>query len=251
MGLRPIVADLTQPESLRDLPAAEVVLFAVGFDRKHAASQSIHQVYVDGLRIVLEKVAPANPLCLYVSSTGVYGHGTGEWVDEDSPCQPIREGGRACLAAEHLLAAHALGQKSLIFRLAGIYGPGRIPLRQPLLAGEPIAVPVDGFLNLIHVDDAASIICQAESHSHPPRTYLVSDGHPVIRGEYYRHLAELLGAPPPRFETSSLESAAAQRAASDKRINNGRLLREVAPKFQFPSYREGLAAIVAAEQSSL
>ena len=80
---------------------------------------------------------------------------------------------------------------------------------------------------------------------------MVSDGHPVVRGEYYSHLAELIGAPPPRFETPSHESPAAARAASDKRVNNARLVRELSPEFAFPSYREGLAAIVREEDGSV
>lgn len=244
-GLRPIIADVADPSSLVDLPAAETVLFAVGYDR--AAGRPIDAVYVDGLRHVLDRLPAATGRVIYVSSTGVYGPTHGDVFNEDSPCQPQRDGGRACLAAERLLAAHPLAGRSIVLRLAGIYGPGRIPLRAQIAAGEPLAVPVDGYLNLIHVDDAAETVLAAEQRATPPRTYVVSDGNPVIRRAYYEELAQLLSAPPPQFCPPVADSAALARSRVDKRVSNARMLRELDVRLEFPSYREGLAAIVAEE----
>ena len=136
---------------------------------------------------------------IYISSTGVYGQSGGEWVDEDSACEPLREGGRACLDAEQILLAHPLGQRAVILRLAGLYGPGRIPLADSIRRNQPIEAPAQGWLNLIHVDDAARVVLAAEERAPPPRTYVVSDGTPVERREYFAELARLLGAAPPRF----------------------------------------------------
>jgi nucleoside-diphosphate-sugar epimerase len=241
-GLQPVVADLTDAQRVQ-LPAdIGTVLFAVGFDR--AAGRSIHEVYVEGLRRALGWLPPSVERFLYVSTTGVYGQVTGEWVDENSPCQPTREGGKASLAAEQLLAEHPLGERTIVLRLAGIYGPGRIPRSRELQAGQPIDAPAEGMLNLIHVDDAARIVLLAEERAQPPRTYVISDGHPVVRADYYRELARLLGAPPPNFVAPDPSSPAAQRAASDKRIDNRRCLEELQPQLIYPSYRDGLAAIV-------
>jgi nucleoside-diphosphate-sugar epimerase len=165
-------------------------------------------------------------------------------VDEDSPCQPIREGGRASLAAEDALRASKFADRAIILRLAGIYGPGRIPRAADLAAGKPIDAPATGWLNLIHVKDAARIVVLAEERIEPPKLYVVSDGQPVVRGDYYRELARLLGAPEPRFIEPAADSPAAQRAASDKRINPQRLFADLQPSLHYPSYREGLAAIV-------
>jgi nucleoside-diphosphate-sugar epimerase len=99
-------------------------------------------------------------------------------------------------------------------------------------------------LNLIHVDDAARIVLLAEAKAQPPRLYVVSDGQPVIRGDYYRVLARLLGALPPRFVEPPDDSPAAARAASDKRINPRRMFSELNPALLYPSYREGLASVV-------
>jgi nucleoside-diphosphate-sugar epimerase len=126
--------------------------------------------------------------------------------------------------------------------MAGIYGPDRIPRRRALLAGLPIAAPSDGFLNLIHVDDAARIVVAAEEQLEPPNLLCVSDGHPVVRGEYYRELARAAGAPAPRFVTPAAGEPATDRASSSKRVSNRQLLQQLAISLQYPSYREGLAA---------
>lgn len=242
-GLRPIVADVRDASSLGELPRAATVLYAIGYDR--AAGGTMREVYVGGLQSVLAALPPATEKFLYVSSTGVYAQNDGGWIDETSPCEPTREGGRACLEAEQLLAADPVGQRAIVLRMAGIYGPGRIPNLDALRRGEPIAVPPDGYLNLIHVDDAAAVVLAAERQALAPRLYLVSDGQPVLRREYYQELARLAGAPAPRFVLPSAQAPVAARALSDKRVCNERLLRELQVEIRYQSYREGLASILA------
>jgi len=177
-GLAPVRADVTQPETLTDLPAAGTVLYAVGFDR--AAGASMRQVYVDGLRAVLDALPESVERFIYISSTSVYSQDDGGWIDEESPCQPRSENGRVCLEAERTLREHRLGARAIVLRLAGIYGPGRVPRREALLSGEPLAA-AEGRLNLIHADDAVRIILAAERLAAPPRLYTVSDGQPPLR----------------------------------------------------------------------
>jgi nucleoside-diphosphate-sugar epimerase len=244
-GFVPIVADVLCPATLIDLPAVETVLYAIGYDR--AAGASMHDVFVGGLLAVLAALPAETARFVYTSSTGVYGQSQGEWVDERSPCQPRREGGRACLAAEQALQAHPMGQRAIVLRMAGLYGPGRIPQAAEIRRNEPIVAPEEGYLNLIHVDDAVSVVLAAAERAAPPGTYVVSDGHPVQRREYYEELARRLGAPPPRFAAAPSDSPAALRAASNKRAKNARMLAELGVTLAFPSYREALAAIVAAD----
>ncbi len=124
-GLNVTVADVTQPESLYDLPTAETVLFAVGYDRSaDTRGLSILEVYAGGMRNVLAALPHDTARFIYISTTGVYGPGSGEWVDEMTTPNPQREGGQASLAAEQILTAHPLGSRGFILRLAGIYGPG-------------------------------------------------------------------------------------------------------------------------------
>lgn len=244
-GLQAIVADVTQRETLQALPAADTVLYAVGHE---AGPIQIgpNQIgpHLSGLRNVLDAL-PAFRRFIYISSTGVYGDWQGDWVDEETPCQPSRASGQACLEAERMIAASDTARRAVVLRLAGLYGPSRIPRRDTLLAGEPLAAPRQGFLNLIHVDDAVEAALAAEKIQHDlPRVYLISDGSPVVRGDYYAELARLIGAPPPRFEASPRETPAAARAAADKRISNARMRAELDFSLRFPSYREGLRAIV-------
>ncbi len=245
-GLQPLVADITRPASLGDLPPATTVLFAVGFDRSAAAS--IQEVYVDGLSSVLAALPPDVQRLIYLSSTGVYAQAHDEWVDEETPAQPLREGGRACLDAEACLRSHTLGERSVILRLAGIYGPDRVPRKADLASGRSLRGAATGFLNLIHVDDVVRTILASESpRLTTPRTYVVSDGHPVLRMDYYRELCRLAGCPLPPIEPPAAGTAVAERARGSKRIRSDRVRRDLALRFAFPSYREGLAAILAAE----
>lgn len=240
-GFRAVVGDITDPVSLRDLPEVETVLFAVGHDR--AAGKPIDEVYVAGLGNLLAALPKPPQRFLYISSTGVYGQTDGEEVDEHSTCRPTRDGGRACLAAEQLLLQSPIADRAIILRLAGIYGPGRIPRAADIRAGQPIAAPPDGIVNLIHVDDAARIVLAVESLT-PPRLFVVSDGHPVERRTYYEELARLLAAPPPTFTPPPAEAHVAQRAGSDKRVSPRELFEAIDVELQYPTYREGLAEIL-------
>jgi nucleoside-diphosphate-sugar epimerase len=242
-GYGAIVADVTQRQTLDGLPAAGTVLFAVGFDR--SAGGSIEEVYAGGMKNVLAALTSDVGRFIYISTTGVYGNAGGEWVDEDTPPDPRRDGGRASLAAEHALAESPFAARGIALRLAGIYGPGRIPFLDKLRAGEPIPAVSTGFINLIHVEDAATVAVAASDHALKRPVYCVSDGHPVERGEYYREVARLIGAAPPTFVTPDLNSPRAARAEADRRVKNARMLADLGVTLQYPDYRAGLAAILA------
>lgn len=248
-GLQPVVADVCEPKSLGGLPAVDTVLFSVGHDRR--LNQTINDVYVGGLSNLLAALPAETGRAIYISTTGVYGPAEGNWVDEQTPPAPDREGGKASLAAEQVLANHPLGKRSVILRLAGLYGPGRIPYIDKLRAGEPLAVPSQGWLNLIHVDDAAAIVVAVSKWAAENlfddgcEIFNVSDGHPVIRGDYYSEVARLVGAVPPSFVEADENLPATQRARGDKRIDNRKLMETLAiPSLEFPNYLAGLASIL-------
>jgi nucleoside-diphosphate-sugar epimerase len=244
-GFDAIVADVTRPETLTQLPVAESVLFAVGFDRD--SKNSIQHVYADGMRNVLAALPAETGRLIYISTTGVYGPADGGWVDEVTAPDPQRDGGRASLAAEERIAAHPLRQRSVILRLAGIYGPGRVPFIRELRADEPIAAPASGWLNLIHVDDAVEAVvaaCELEPFRDGPRVYCVSDGQPVQRGEFYSEVARQIGAQPPRFVEPDPNSPRTARAEANRRISNARMLADLRVTLAYPNYRAGLAEAV-------
>jgi nucleoside-diphosphate-sugar epimerase len=237
-GIEPLIADVTQKDTLHELPAADVVLFAVGYDRD--AGPSMRAVYVDGLANVLSSLRGPTRF-LYISSTSVYGQSHGECVDEDALCEPVRENGRICLDAEQLVRKHFADESHgscCILRLAGIYGPGRLIARvEALQAGEPIAGHPEAWLNLIHVDDAATAVCAAAQRGTAGRTYLVCDDRPRRRREYYERLAKLADAPPPRFDDSG-ESA--RTPGLNKRCVNKRMHSELGVELAYPDIVSGL-----------
>lgn len=253
-GYETIVADVTEPDSFGELPEVESVLFAVGYDR--TSDHSIDEVYSQGVANVLAALPASVEQFVYISTTGVYGDAGGEIVDETTPPDPRRAGGKASLEAERILAddflvPERLSRRAAVLRLAGIYGPGRIPYLEKLKAGEPLAAPSEGWLNLTHVEDAARIVVAVDhwlsgraASAARLETFNVSDGSPVIRGDYYREVARLIGAPEPKFAEPDQDSPAAARAASNKRISNAKLLETIRLKLKYPSYCEGLAAIL-------
>lgn len=237
LGIIPIVGDWLDARSLTNLPEPKKVLVAVGYDRSGGRSQ--RDVYVEGLRNALA-VLPESARLVYCSSTGVFHQTDGGWVDESSPCRPTREGGRAHLEAEELIWRLRPELSTVVLRLAGLYGPQRAPRSRELVAGIPVPAAPEGWLNLIHRDDAASAVLSAWEHLNARRTYVVSDGHPVLRRHYYEELARLLRAPTPTFVPPDAETPKGARANADKRVWSHRLRSDLLPRLAYPTYREGL-----------
>ena len=156
LGIEPIEGDILRPESLRELPAADVVLYAVGYDKRTGGSK--RDVSIQGLTNVLREIVPRMSRLIYVSSTSVYGQDAGEWVDEVSVCAPSTESGLICLDAEGVVRSFfpTGAGRATILRFSGIYGPGRLLRRiESIRTAEPIEGNPEAYLNLIHVDDGA------------------------------------------------------------------------------------------------
>ena len=239
--IEPIVADVMAPESLRALPSADVLLYAVGYDR--SAGHARRSLYVDGLDHALRALSGRVGRLVYVSSTSVYRQSRGEWVNEDSPCDPHTDNGRACLDAEQVVWRHIpCGDSSRtanVLRLSGLYGPGRLIARvESLRSREPVGGNPDAWLNLIHVEDAAAAVVACAERGARGATYLVSDDRPVTRREYYTRLAELVGAPPPVF--SGVVELEARTAGLNKRCGNQRMKRELLHELEYPTIAVGL-----------
>lgn len=234
LGVEPFAGDVLEPDSLRNLPRASTVLYAVGMDR--TAGRPMREVYVEGLRHVLNTL-PGCDRFVYVSSTGVYGQTDGGWVTAESRTEPVEDSGKIVLEAEQLLRAKQ--PEAIILRFAGIYGPDRLLRKQALLAGEPLVGDADKWLNLIHVADGTEALLAAEERGTPGETYLVADDTPVTRRDFYTHLAELLHAPAARFDHK------AEPGAANRRISNAATKSRLGWAPRFPSYREGLPSAIA------
>lgn len=239
-GITPILGDVADAAALPPLPPCDAVLFAVGYDRTSGVPQ--RRVYVDGLRNFIGRLDSLDVPFLYISSTGVYSQSRGEWVDEESPAEPTREGGRLCLEAEQVVLQAM--RHARILRLAGIYGPGRLIARaEQLRSGTALPYRGDAWLNLIHVDDAASAACAllenepVSEGTAARRIWLGVDDRPVRRSEFYGRLAECLGAPVPLF-------AAADDDGLGKRCSNHRLRTEWGWPLRYPTIETGLPQAV-------
>ena len=159
-GIRPLIGDICEPESLKGLPNVDIVLQAVGFDR--ASGRGHDEVTIGGMQHVLDATSDRCSHFIHISSTSVYGQTAGEWVNEDADCEPAQANGQMTLAAEQLVRdrfSNGSGRRCNILRLAGIYGPGRLLSRVDALRnGLTLAGRGDSWLNLIYVDDAVSAI---------------------------------------------------------------------------------------------
>ena len=241
-GIIPVIADITDPETVKALPQADTILFSVGMDR--TKYDSIYDVYVNGLKNVLGGIAETPNQLIYISSTGVYGDFDGAWIDEASPTDPLREGGKACLAAEQILRNGRFADQACILRLAGIYGPHRIPAKVLIQSQQWKKITANGFLNLIHVDDGANIIQKLAEQAIVRDTFNVSDGNPPKRKEYYQFIAEQLGVSGIPWEEAETRGRS-KGSGGNKRVANSKLVGQIGNLFQYENYRMGIEQALA------
>ncbi len=184
----------------------------------------------------------------YLSTTGVYGDHEGAWVDENAPLAPATERGQRRVEAE--AAWRALGVPLHIFRLAGIYGPGRGPFEKVRSGRARRIVKPGQVFSRIHVDDIAQVLA-ASIASPAPGAYNVADDEPAPPQDVIAYAASLLDAPlPPEvpFEEAELSPMARSFYAESKRVRNDKIRNQLGVALLYPTYREGLQAILAAER---
>lgn len=182
----------------------------------------------------------------YLSTTGVYGDRHGEWVDETSPLQPSTTRGERRLAAE--TQWRALGLPLHIFRLAGIYGPGRNQLVS-LRDGTAKRIVKEGqIFSRIHVDDIAGVLAASIAKPNRGQAYNVCDDEPCPPQDVVAFAAELLEMPAPPeipFDEAELSPMAKSFYAESKRVSNRRIKDELSYRLIYPTYREGLRSLLA------
>lgn len=205
-----------------------------------------------------EDIARARPAWIgYLSTTGVYGDSGGAVVDETAPLRPTSERSRRRVAAEaawlalgreHDLAVH-------IFRLAGIYGPGRSILTQAR-SGRARRIARPGHLfSRIHVDDIAHVLQASMTAPSPGAIYNVCDDEPAAQADVVAYACQLLGLPLPPLVTfaeaaKEMSAMALSFWADNRRIDNSRIKLELGVRLAHPDYRSGLQAILTAEAAA-
>jgi nucleoside-diphosphate-sugar epimerase len=188
----------------------------------------------------------------YLSTTGVYGNRDGGWVDESSEVRPSGARGRRRAAAEAAWLDLSRGRNVPVhvFRLAGIYGPGRSAF-DALRAGTAKRIDKPGqVFSRIHVEDVANVLMASIARARPGAVYNVCDDEPAASADVIAHAAELLGMPVPPlmpFEAAELSPMARSFYDDNKRVSNALIKRELGVSLRYPNYRDGLAAILAAE----
>ena len=184
----------------------------------------------------------------YLSTTGVYGDHQGDWVDEDTPLTPSTRRGQWRAAAE--AEWQGINLPLHIFRIAGIYGPGRGPFSK-VRAGTARRIIKDGqVFSRIHVEDIAQVVAASIAQPNAGAVYNLCDNDPAPPQDVISYAAELLGMPLPAaidYDTADMTPMARSFYAESKRVKNDRIKDELGIVLQYPDYRAGLQALLKLE----
>lgn len=244
-GIKPVRADLDDPSSLIRLPTGVSVLYY--FAPPPAAG-------VEDLRIefFLGSLTPKSlpRRIVLISTTGVYGDCKGAWITEERPPKPETDRARRRLSAEQVLGrrAVALNLATVILRVSGIYGPGRLPLER-LRRGEPVLREEEApFTNRIHADDLAQVCVAASRRGQSGSIYNVSDGQPSTMTDYFYQVADVFHFPrPPAISMNEarkrLSPGMLSYLTESRRIDNRRMVQELGIELAYPDLPSGLKAI--------
>lgn len=243
LGYEAVLFDGTAPapEASRAIAAATHLLISAGPDAEGDPSLRHHGrdiARAAGLRWIG-----------YLSTIGVYGSSDGEWVDETTMPKPGSERAHRRLAAESdwLAFGQTSGKTVQVFRLGGIYGPGRSAV-DDLRDGSARRIVKPGqVFNRIHVDDIARVLAAAAEGRGSHAVYNVTDGAPSPPQDVVAHAARLMGVTPPAeipFESAPLTPMGRSFYAENRRVRSRRVVEDLGVTLRYPSYREGLAAIL-------
>lgn len=195
------------------------------------------------------KAAPHLRWVGYLSTTGVYGDHDGGWIDETTALEPTTRRGKSRLVAERQWQAIAAASDLPlhIFRLAGIYGPGRGPFEKIRNGTARRIIKENQYFSRIHVDDIASVLAASVARPDPGAIYNVADDDPSPPEDVLSEAARLLGLPEPpevRFDKAEMTPMARSFYAESKRVRNDRIKRDLGVTLRYPDYHTGLRALL-------
>lgn len=233
-------------------------------DLREALSKATHLLTsvapdADGdpvLNTLSDHIAAAAPFQWtgYLSTTGVYGDHQGGWVDESAPLTPSTKRGRyrARAEAEWQTLAKKQSLNLHIFRLAGIYGPGRGPFAKVRNGTARRIIKPGQVFSRIHVDDIAQVLAASIAQPNPGAVYNVCDDDPAPPQDVIAYAAELLRLPVPEavnWEDAEMTPMARSFYAESKKVRNDRIKTELSVCLRYPDYRTGLQALLADESA--
>jgi len=246
-GIEPVLADLDRPPLALPTRGAGVYYFAPPPDT--GTTDPRLAGFLAGL------TASGEPRrIVYIGTTGIYGDCHGEWVDESRPANPSVDRARRRWDAECQLRhwAEATSGGLVILRVAGIYGPGRLPLER-LRRGLPMVAEDEApWTNRIHADDLAAVCVAAMDRAPAGAVYNVSDGHPGNMADYFNRVADLAGLPrPPLVRLADAGGRLSEGLLSylreSRRLDNRRMRDELGVTLRYPTLAEGLPACLGGE----
>lgn len=242
-GVEPLLWPLADAEAALD--QASHILVSAAPDE---AGDPVLGLYRDAIAVRAENLQWVG----YLSTTGVYGDRQGGWVTEEDSLTPATRRGEMRVAAEGAWRElhEEAGLPLHIFRLAGIYGPGRGPFAKVRAGSARRIVKPGQVFSRIHVEDIASVLDASIARPNPGAIYNVCDDDPAPPEDVIAHAAGLLGLPvPPAIPIEEAEMTPMARSfyAESKRVSNARIKRELGVTLRYPDYRAGLAALLAEE----
>ena len=181
----------------------------------------------------------------YLSTTGVYGDHKGDWVDENTPLTPTTARGKLRVRAER--AWQQTGLPLHIFRLAGIYGPGRGPFSKVRNGTARRIIKKGQVFSRIHVEDIAQVVAASICAPHSGAIYNLCDDYPAPPQDVIAFAAQLLGRPIPKdepWQSAQMSQMARSFYAESKRVRNERIKTELGVVLKYPDYKTGLRALL-------
>ncbi len=241
-GIHPIAADLLDPASLRSLPDADLVVACQGLSRDTDRHDT---TYAKGTANLISALAPKPPgRIILISSTSVYAARDGSWVDETTDpggqgygSPQSEESAHSLLAAEK--AALSSGIPAVVFRLSGIYGPGRNRLAA-LKAGRIKPDLSDIYTNRIHRDDIVSGVELLRREGRAGEIYIGADDRPCRQREFYEWLCPRLGLEIPQASSAPNEG---RHHVSNKRCSN-RKIKALGLVLRYPDFEKGYGELI-------
>ncbi len=241
-GIGPVYGDLAQLESLKDLPTANAILF---YFAPPPSEGEIDPLIRNFLSSINTGFLPKQ--LVLISTSAVYGDCNGKWITETQPLNPQTARSLRRLDAEQALREWSvkMGVPSVILRVGGIYGPGRLPIERIEKSLPILKEDESPFTNRIHQDDLAQICVAAAEHGKNAEVYNVSDGQPSTMSRYFKEVARSNDLPlPPEISLKEAKQVMSAGMLSylteSRRINNEKMLNELKVNLVYPSLEIGL-----------